>query len=695
MSQSDAHSVKQTQDWTSALVRWVSGLLFFETLTGLVIYLAPFSVTTQVAVLCHTIVGLPFIIPSLVYIWKHFSAYRGHPLTHYKLTGYVTALAFLSLVVSGLVLSLQAAASTRISWVWRDVHIAGTFVLLAFAMPHLILLLFRAMSAGIGWGRGEPVRLYVRGSLLVAVAFSVAWGAWSAAGTKPMAKREFPADYSKPYGDDRPFAPSLARTDTNGPLAPESLAGSAACGSSGCHQEIYEEWLPSAHRYAAMDPVFQAVQATMGKQNGPESTRYCGGCHDPISLFSGTKNIFVENLTGLSGFQEGISCAACHSIRETDIKGNAAYVITEPQRYLYESSGGKLGKFASDFLIRAYPDEHNATYSRRMFKTPEFCAACHKQFVDQEVNNVGWVQLQNQYDNWRKSRWNHPDEPDKTIECRECHMPLRASTDPGAGDPVDKNRDPYDGKHRSHAFLGANQWIPKALDLPGGEEHVKETEKWLRGELRIPEIQGKWVDGPAVPIELTAPKTAKPGENVPLRVVITSNKVGHDFPTGPLDLIQVWVQLEVRDDSGRLVYSTGKLNEKNFVPEGSFMFKAEPVDQYGNLIDKHNLWDMVGVRFRRALFPGFADTVEFAFACPGALVEAGKKTDDAASGDREEKFEFAAPADKSRTLTVSAKLMYRKLNQFLVNFTLGEDPPKTAPVTVIAEATAKIEIEGS
>lgn len=56
-----------------------------------------------------------------------------------------------------------------------------------------------------------------------------------------------------------------------------------------------------------MDTVFLGIQDVMAKQNGPESTRYCGGCHDPISLFSGTKNIFATNLTSRQGYQEGIS----------------------------------------------------------------------------------------------------------------------------------------------------------------------------------------------------------------------------------------------------------------------------------------------------------------------------------------------------------------------------------------------------
>ncbi len=83
--------------------------------------------------------------------------------------------------------------------------------------------------------------------------------------------------------------------------------------------------------------------------------------------------------------------------------------MAQPSRYLFELSGRAAPRASPrDFLIRAYPRQHVAELSKRLFKTPEYCAACHKQFIDQEVNNVGWVQLQNQYDNWRKSRWNHP-----------------------------------------------------------------------------------------------------------------------------------------------------------------------------------------------------------------------------------------------------------------------------------------------
>jgi len=140
-----------------------------------------------------------------------------------------------------------------------------------------------------------------------------------------------------------------------------------------------------------------------------------------------------------------------------------------------------------------------------------------------------------------------------------------------------------------------------------------------------------------VPVQVVVPKTAKPGETVPIQVVVTSNKVGHDFPTGPLDIIQSWVELVVKDERGNIVYKSGTLDERHFVEPGSFIFKAEPVDQYGNLIDRHNLWEMVGVRFRRSLFPGFSDAAEYSFPCPSSFQEKGRAM------PPEEKFVLKAP----------------------------------------------------
>jgi hypothetical protein len=293
------------------------------------------------------------------------------------------------------------------------------------------------------------------------------------------------------------------------------------------------------------------------------------------------------------------------------------------------------------------------------------------------------VQLQNQYDNWRKSRWNHPGDPRKTIECRECHMPLIASHDPGSGDAADYNRAASDGKHRSHRFLVANQMMPALLDLPGWEEQVSLIDRWLRGEIEIPEIADKWTQGAAVGIELVTKDAVRPGEKLPIQVVITSNKVGHDYPTGPLDIIQSWVEIEVEDDSGNVVFSSGTLGEDGFIAPGSFLFKAEPVDQYGNLIDRHNLWEMVGVRHRRALFPGFSDTASYEVDCPDLRrVKKAFPTDG---------VDVETPGGTSR-LRVRARLLYRKIDQYLVNFMYGREKNLTSPVTEMAAVVKDVRV---
>ena len=677
--------------WISWLARGVFAALLFEIITGLAITVAPFHPAVQWGVLAHTALGALTLLPVAGYCFRHVAEYRRHASSHITVLGWLSLWSLAVVSATGLWLTLEAVFALRTSGWLRQAHLISTLGLLAGLVPHLAFSLVRQRRTGVTAGAAG----YFLQSFAGAATACVGVFALSAAYRGTDYVNRFPEDYSFLYGTNRPFAPSLAKTDTGGAFDAQSLAGSESCGTAGCHEQIAQEWRPSAHRYAAMDKVFLGIQEVMAKQNGAESTRYCGGCHDPISLFSGTKNIFVENLTGLHGYQEGISCLACHAIRETDIKGNANYTVTQPHEYLWQWQTNGLGRLARDFLIRSYPAEH-AKLAKRSFKKPEYCAACHKQFIDAEVNRVGWVQLQNQYDNWANSHWNKKGDPSKTVECRECHMPLMDSRDPAAGDTLDYNRTPGDGKHRSHRFLGANTIIPdlQRSELPGWREHFQLTEQWLKGTLAVPEITNKWAHGPIVKVAVSAPPTVAPGENIALRVTMASNKVGHDFPTGPLDIIQSWLDLTVTDDAGQVVWTSGKRDAKNFLEPGTFLFKAEPVDQHGNLIDRHNLWEMVGVRFRRSLFPGYSDTVNFSIPCSGAgLVATNAPTKEPLP----EQLDIPAPAlpapARAGTYRISAALQYRKVDQFLLNYLFGATNTYTSPVTEIARAETTVRVE--
>ena len=675
------HTILRT-GWASLLARFCFGLLVFELITGLAITFAGFNAAIQWSVIVHTVAGLIMILPTSVYCLKHWQDYRRYGMSQVVLLGWVALWGLLVCLISGCVLTWQGLFGIKTTELWRSVHFYSTLASAIGIVPHVLISFFRVLQGNAS----KPAKQFVLATVLCNVAGLLLIGALTASYSGVTYVNQLPEDYSYLYGKERPFAPSLATTDTGGAFDARTFAGSQTCGTAGCHEQIVKEWQPSAHRYAAMDPIFQGIQKVMADQNGPESTRYCGGCHDPISLFSGSKNIFTDNLTGSHGYDEGISCLACHAIRETDIKGNANYVVTQPNEYLWQWKTEGLGRIARDFLIRSYPHEHNQL-SKRAFKQAEYCAACHKQFIDQEVNRVGWVQLQNQYDNWAASHWNVKGNPSKTVECRECHMPLVDSTDPAAGDPLDYNRDPSDRKHRSHRFLASNQLIPQMKQLEGWEEHTRLTEQWMGGKIEIPEIADKWRNGPIVKVSLHAPDEVQEGEDLSLRVVMTSNKVGHDFPTGPLDIIQSWLEVTVTNEVGELVFASGRRDEKNFIEPGSFLFKAEPVDQYGNLIDRHNLWEMVGVRFRRALFPGYSDTAQFSIPCTGGLADKPK------DGDWKEEQTVTSPNMKGGEYTVTAKLLYRKVDQFLLNFLFGETNTVTSPVALIDSAEIKIKVK--
>jgi hypothetical protein len=662
------------------LSRGIGAVLLFELISGLAVTFGPFHPAVEWGLIFHTILGILAVVPLCWYFIRHWTTYRSQAMSDVLLLGYAGAGVLTVCILSGLFLTGQALFGVK-TWAWlRYLHLISTLLGVAMTLPHLAMACWRRRSQVNVRAASVWVSTAAGSTLVTTLVVFLCTSAYR--GT--MYQNRFPADYSFAYGANRPFAPSLAHTSTNGALDPRSLAGSQTCGQGGCHTEIYDEWKTSAHRYAAMDPIFQGIQNVMAKQNGPESTRYCGGCHDPISLFSGTKNIFAANLTGQLGYNEGISCLACHSIQKTDIRGNANYTVVQPKEYLWQWSADRtLAALARNFLIRAWPAQHNRL-NKRMYKTPEYCAACHKQFIDQEVNRVGWVQLQNQYDNWAASHWNHKGDARATVECRECHMPLAQSNDPASGDSMDYNRGPDDRRHRSHRFLAANNFVPSLMHLDGADHHVQLTNAWLEGRIAIPEIREKWAEGPVVKIRVEAPSSVEPGKPMPVRVVLTSNKVGHDYPTGPLDMIQSWVELRVTDSNERVVFTSGERDSRNFLVPGTFLFKAEPVDQYGNLIDRHNLWEMVGVRYRRSLFPGYSDTVEYNVQCPTA-------TPARPSSDNPASCEFTVPSGAgSGRLRIDAILHYRKIDQFLLNYVMGEKSGLTAPVVDIASTTATV-----
>ena len=152
----------QPHEWTRPLLLGVSALLVFETLTGLANYLLPFSIPNQVMVLLHTGAGIALVIPFVVYQWRHWRLYAGQRTTHVSLTGSFAMTATLILLVSGVVLTVQALADTRISRAWSVTHLLATAAFLAAVLPHVVMLARRAARAAAGTPVREASRSFSR-----------------------------------------------------------------------------------------------------------------------------------------------------------------------------------------------------------------------------------------------------------------------------------------------------------------------------------------------------------------------------------------------------------------------------------------------------------------------------------------------------------------------------------------------------
>lgn len=752
--------VNAPREWSSPLTGVVVGALLYEALSGFSIFLLPFSLFNQFSVAIHTVIGLLSLVPTIVYCFYHWQIRRHGSFNHYQFLGYASFLFLFFCIISGLVLTIQSLRGPRITAFWDITHLITGIVFFLIIVAHIAILEWRGNTGSNGM---QELRSAKNAFYRLSSSTCMLMIALTAAGVmlypSPLSRQPFSDDYNWRFGQDRPFAPSLARLDyqkweeefvekileivdedkrqsfleamhlnekerqgfiqqvesglaeinapepvrraigtvlaaytdriqQSGAVPPQLLAGSKSCGSAGCHEQIYEEWLPSAHRYSSLDHLFQKTQQFMAIETSPEQTRYCAGCHDPISLFSGAKN--HSNITlSVEGADEGASCVVCHSIVTTDTQGNADYTLRPPVPYLFEYVDRPAAKWISDFLIRAYPHHHVESYSRTLYKSAEYCGACHKQYIDREVNtDIGRVQGQNQYDSWRKSRWFDEENPERSLLCRECHMPLQDSSDPSSGDPFDFNRDRNDGKHRSHRFLASNQHIPLFHHLPGAELHAQLTEKWLRGEYEIPEIADRWTTGPVVQLEITAPESVKPGDRIPVQIILVNNKAGHDFPTGPLDLIESWLEVKIRESDGEVIFHGGALDSGDEALNAPIIFKADGFDREGGPIDHHNLWDMVGAKYKRSMFPGFTDTVNLDLLCPSTADRNAKH-----APRRTANFEApTSPSARSGSLTIKAVLWYRKANVAFLKRIYGEDTSIRTPVTAISRAEKTIVI---
>ena len=438
---------------------------------------------------------------------------------------------------------------------------------------------------------------------------------------------------------DIPNAPSLARlaTDQNQKVTPESWEDSAICG--GCHTTQYQGWKGSMHSNSFKDPLFQAEWALAEKELGGNIGNLCGGCHSPAGMLS--KSIkFDPSLGKHGGFtappiaENGVFCDVCHTISGSTFTKSS---VMEHGNGSYQSSPGPVKRGPIKDAKSPY---HETTYSEHHTQAA-FCGNCHNIF-----NPLNQFPLERTYDEWKYSVY-----AQNGVQCQDCHMvpvetamrvadtltPASKLKDHGLGGKAGLGAEKDRALVHGHGFVGGNAVITAVLGDPDSRRHAGIAVKRLRNVADVD------VSLNHVP--------SQSGMNH-LAVKVTNRRAGHDLPTSLTFVRELWVDVTVTDQNGRVLLRSGALDDHDEVDPNATMFKNYAVDKQGK--PAQFIWTVERFERRNTIPP---------------------------KGHHISNYYFNVNNDVKQ-LIVRAKLNYRSASQHFVDHLLGDGKIKVPVITM-------------
>ncbi|GAB4270106.1 MAG: multiheme c-type cytochrome [Deferrisomatales bacterium] len=407
-----------------------------------------------------------------------------------------------------------------------------------------------------------------RPALLLLITLPIALLA--ACGSLNMARRAPPAEAA---GAAAPAGTASEQPGAGGEAAaarqlfePGAFEDPKVC--STCHPQIYEEWSRSMHANAWQNQWHQPDFLQAHEETDGATDLLCGACHAPIAARTG----LLPPADG-SRFDDtsrrGISCDFCHTVTGVRQMFNMGHV-SKPGNVKF----GPRGDGRSLYHEVKYSDIHTK---------PEFCGSCH--MVIHPVTGVPII------DTWQD--WKTNDYGKQGIRCQDCHMtPTPGVTKrPGRAALMGKKRDNL----AFHGFVGGSSYIQDAL----GNKHQAELSRAvLRAAAKVELVEDVADDGT---LELT--------------VEVHNVGAGHKIPTGTTYIRIMWLQVEVVDSAGKVVYSSGHVDDKNHVDPNAVFFRVLFRDADGNLTGKS--WRAHGIGYDRRIPAKGKDTELYRIPLPG------------------------------------------------------------------------------
>ncbi|MCB1692324.1 MAG: hypothetical protein KDI19_06125 [Pseudomonadales bacterium] len=189
------------------------------------------------------------------------------------------------------------------------------------------------------------------------------------------------------------------------------------CGE--CHPRQYRQWSVSQHAYAQMSPIFNAMQATVGKFTAGTNGDFCIRCHTPVGM-NLEEPVFTSNIDRHPTSREGVTCIVCHRLSQPYGKlsgllhietGDLTNPIYGPRgdpaqlKHAIEKAGLVTDSDSAGRQV------HRDVKKLGLMGTSGFCGICH------DVNLPTGFRLEEAFSEFKNSP-----AAAEGVSCQDCHM---------------------------------------------------------------------------------------------------------------------------------------------------------------------------------------------------------------------------------------------------------------------------------
>lgn len=316
-------------------------------------------------------------------------------------------------------------------------------------------------------------------------------------------------------GDEKPKEPETELPDR---LTLAQLKDPETC--KRCHPKHYDEWAGSMHAYAAIDPVFIAMNQRGQRETGGELGKFCVQCHAPMAVREGLTTDGL-NLEQLPKWSKGVTCYFCHNAVDVGADHfNASLTLA--------NDDVMRGGIADAVEPGVHGVAKTAFHDRARMESSLLCGSCH------DVVNGHGIHLERTLAEYKMSSSSiERSGKEGGLSCQACHMPSTETAKVATATYVELAPRPL----HAHRFPAVD--IALTDDFPGQDAHRLATECALADAARILRVSTDGVPG-AITVEI-------------------ETDAGHRTPSGAAQDRRLWLELTAFDAQGNVLFETGKI----------------------------------------------------------------------------------------------------------------------------------------